>query len=102
MEKALYDASVVPLEIMRTIHKAMKLLAVLEEKGSRIAVSDAGVGILFAQAALNGASLNIFINTKLMKDRERAEELNHKADALIEAGEGLREEVYQSVIGKIR
>ena len=102
MEKALYDASVVPLEIMRTIHKAMKLLAVLEEKGSRIAVSDAGVGILFAQAALNGASLNIFINTKLMKDRERAEELNHKADALIEAGECLREEVYQSVIGKIR
>ncbi|MEY8410731.1 cyclodeaminase/cyclohydrolase family protein [Lachnospiraceae bacterium 62-26] len=102
MEKALYDASVVPLEIMRTIHKAMKLLSVLEEKGSRIAVSDAGVGILFAQAALNGASLNIFINTKLMKDRERAEELNHKADALIEAGECLREEVYQSVIGKIR
>lgn len=102
MEKALYDASVVPLEIMETIHKSMQLLAVLEEKGSRIAVSDAGAGILFAQAALEGASLNIFINTKLMKDRERAGKLNHRAEALIREGERLRDQVYQKVLEKIR
>lgn len=102
MEEALYAASVVPLEIMETIHEAMGFLSVLEEKGSRIAVSDAGVGILFAQAALNGASLNVFINTKLMKDRKRAEELNQKANALIQEGERLRDQVYQRVLGKIR
>lgn len=102
MEAALYDASIVPLEIMETIHKSMEVLSVLEEKGSRIAVSDAGVGILFAQAALNGASLNVFINTRLMKDREQAEALDHKAEALIQEGECLRDQVYQRVLEKIR
>ena len=55
MESALYDASVAPLEIMETVLASMDLLEVLGEKGSRLALSDVGVGILFAQAALEGA-----------------------------------------------
>ena len=72
MEKALYEASIVPLQIMRTVSKVIGLLKILGEKGSRIAVSDVGVAVLFARAALEGASLNIYINTRLMKDREQA------------------------------
>lgn len=102
MEKVLYEASIVPLQIMETVYEAMKDLEVLGEKGSRIAVSDVGVGILFAKAALEGASLNIFINTKSMKNRERAEELNTKADTLIELGRQLTEKVYAGVLEKIR
>ena len=102
MEAALYEASIVPLKIMETVFKSMDLLKVLAEKGSKIAVSDVGVGILFAQAALEGASLNIFINTKLMKHRESAEELNAKAESLITAGRALRDEVYGDVLGKIK
>ena len=86
MEGALYDASVVPIEIMETVLEVMRLLKILGEKGSRIAVSDVGVGVLFAQAALEGASLNVFINTKLMKDRERAEKLNQKTESMIAEG----------------
>ena len=37
------------------------------EKGSRIALSDAGVGATLLKSALQGASLNIYINTKSMK-----------------------------------
>ena len=102
MEQALYEASVVPLKIMETVFQSMDLLKLLAEKGSKIAVSDVGVGILFAQAALEGASLNIFINTKLMKQRERAGELNAKAEKLIETGRALRDEVYADVLGKIK
>ncbi|MEZ3488373.1 MAG: cyclodeaminase/cyclohydrolase family protein [Lachnospiraceae bacterium] len=102
MEEALYGASIVPLKIMETVRRSMELLSVLEEKGSRIAVSDAGVGILFAQSALEGASLNIFINTKLMKNREQAEELNRRAEALIQEGQLLKDQVYQAVRRKIR
>ena len=86
MEGALYDASVVPIEIMETVLEVMRLLKILGEKGSRIAVSDVGVGVLFAQAALEGASLNVFINTKLMKDRGRAEKLNQKTESMIAEG----------------
>lgn len=102
MEEALYEASVVPVEIMETIFKVMSLLEPLGEKGSRIAVSDVGVGILFAQAALEGASLNVFINTKLMKDRERAEELNKYTEKLIQKGRERQQRIYQSVLEKIK
>ena len=87
---------------METILKTMECLEILGEKGSRIAVSDVGVGVLFAQAALEGASLNVFINTKLMKDRKQAEELNRKADALIREGTFYRQRIYAEVLGKIR
>ncbi len=102
LEKALYEASVVPLELMETLLKVMECLKLLGEKGSRLAVSDVGVGILFAQAALEGASLNVFINTKLMKNYERAQELNQKAEALIQEGTKFQEGIYQEVCAKIR
>lgn len=102
LEQALYEASIVPMDIMETILKTMRLLKVMGEKGSKIAISDVGVGILFAQAALEGASLNVFINTNLMKDQGRAEELNQKADAMICEGRELKEEIYAGVLAKIR
>ena len=71
------------------------------EKGG-LAVSDAGVAILFAQAALEGASLNIFINTKMMKDQEEAERLNYLADQLIATGKELKETTYDAVLNGIR
>ena len=61
-----------------------------------------GVGVLFAQAALEGASLNVFINTKLMKDRKRAEELNQKAESMIAEGRELKEIIYPDVLGHIQ
>ena len=102
MEKALYEASIVPLQIMRTVSKVIGLLKILGEKGSRIAVSDVGVAVLFARAALEGASLNIYINTRLMKDREQAEKLNRESDELIQEARILQEEIYAGVLAKIR
>ena len=66
MEEALLKASLVPLQIMETVLEAIAVLEVMAEKGSRIAVSDAGVGVQFCRSALLGASMNVFINTKLM------------------------------------
>jgi formiminotetrahydrofolate cyclodeaminase len=76
LEKALKAASEVPFEIMQKSVEAMEIHKELAEKGTRIAVSDVGVGVLFCKAALMGAGLNVFINTKLMKDRAYAENLN--------------------------
>lgn len=102
METALREACRVPLEIMEVSIEVMELLQGLEEKGSRLAVSDAGVGILFAKTSLEGASLNVFINTRLMKDRQYAEELNQRADAWIARGRTLEQQVYHGVLEKIR
>ena len=56
--------------------EALELIAVCAEKGSVMAVSDAGVAASLCRSALEGASLNVFINTQPMKDREYAERLN--------------------------
>ena len=102
MENALYEASVVPMSIMETVLAAAKELEILVEKGSKLAVSDVGVGILFAQAAIEGASLNVYINTKSMKDRERAAALDAKADAIIAEGAALKARIYDGVLAAIK
>ena len=102
MENALYEASVVPMSIMETVLAAAKELEVLVEKGSKLAVSDVGVGILFAQAAIEGASLNVYITTKSMKDRERAAALDAKADAIIAEGAALKARIYDGVLAAIK
>lgn len=102
MESALYEASVVPMEIMETVLSSMDLLETLGEKGSRLALSDVGVGILFAQAALEGASLNVFINTRLMKERSQAEELNARADRMIAEGREKKERIYSQVLQSVK
>ena len=102
MEKALLDASSAPLALMEKIVEALVLVYRLSEIGSRIAISDAGVGAQMCKAALNGASLNVFINTKLMKDRAVAEEMNQKADRLLEKGNALADQAYANVVAAVR
>lgn len=102
MEAALLDASKTPLELMEKIYESMLILQRLSVVGSSLAISDVGVGIQMAKAALNGASLNVFINTKLMKNTDAAKDFNAKADELLDKGNKLADDVYATVVGRIR
>lgn len=102
MEEALKKASEVPLEIMEKACEAISLHTELAVKGSRLAVSDVGVGALFCKSALMGASLNVFINTRLMKDRALAAQLERRADELIKKGCAEADAAYAQVEAAIR
>jgi formiminotetrahydrofolate cyclodeaminase len=102
MEKALKEASLTPVALMEKILEALKILERLSVVGSRLAISDVGAGVQLCKAALNGASLNVFINTKLMKDTETAEELNTRTDALLIEGNELADRIYEEVVDAIR
>lgn len=102
LEKNLLSASLVPLQMMGKTMEVLKDLDVLEEKGSRMAVSDVGVAAQFARSAVTGAVMNIYINTRSMKDREKAEELNREADALLRDGIYLADQIYGRVQEKLR
>lgn len=102
MEKALLSACEVPLEIMKTCASAIDLIAEFAEKGSRLAVSDAGCGAILCGAALQAASLNVFINTKAMKNRERADKFNAEADALLKKYVTESRTIYATVAESLR
>lgn len=102
MEAALKDAAIVPLEIMKKCCEAIDLQAEFAEKGSRLAVSDAGCGVILCKSALQAAGLNVFINTKIMKDRELAEKIEAEADAMLLEYTVKADEVYACVFSTLR
>lgn len=102
MAVVLKDACEVPLEIMKTCASGLDLMKEFAEKGSRIALSDAGVGATLLKSALQGASLNIYINTKSMKDRVLAQQLNDETDSLRKTYEKKADEIFENVCNEIR
>lgn len=102
MEAALKTACGVPMDIMRACAEAIDIIAEFAAKGSRLAVSDAGCGAVLCRAAMEAASLNVYINTKSMQDREAALALEEEADALLEKYTGAAEAIYAEVIAGIR
>lgn len=101
LQQALIGACEVPLDIMRTCARVVDLAEMLAEKGSRLAVSDAGVSVLFAKAALQGASLNVLINCASMKDRARAEEYLEEVDRLLDTYTKRADRVYEMVVKEL-
>ena len=102
MEEALKTACSVPMDIMRACTKAIELHEELAAKGSALALSDVGVGVVFCKSALMGASLNVFINTKSMTDKTYAAGIETEADALLTKYCALADAIYGSVISRLR
>jgi len=102
MEDALKLACTVPMDIMRACAKAIELHEDFAKKGSVLAISDAGVGVVFCKAALQGASLNVFINTGSMADKGYAAGIESEADALLEKYCAMADDIYNSVVARIR
>jgi formiminotetrahydrofolate cyclodeaminase len=83
MEACLRDACSVPMQIMEACCEAIDVHAEFAAKGASIAISDVGCGVIACKAALQAASLNVFLNTMSFTDREYAEEINAKANAML-------------------
>ncbi len=102
MAIVLKDACSVPMEIMEKCCEAIDIIAEFAAKGSALAISDAGVGVAFCKAALKGASLNVYINTKSMADKELASSLNAKCDRMLEEYTAKADKIFDSVLGRLK
>lgn len=102
MEENLLAASLVPVKILEKSVEMLDALEVLAGKGSRLAVSDVGVGVQFIRTALLGGVMNVYINTKSMKNREKAQELNRYAERLVEEGTKRADRIYEAVLQKLK
>ena len=97
LEKATVTACQVPVRIMELCCEAMEAIAVFAAKGSRLAVSDAGCAAVCVKAALQAASLNVFINTKTLKDRALAEEMNARCLGMLETCGAMADGIFETV-----
>ena len=98
MEASLLAASLIPMQIMETCMEMLAILSALAEKGSRMAISDVGVGVQFIRASLTGAAMNVFINTGSMKNRDEAERPNERAQLMIDRGTEAADEIYDKIL----
>ena len=97
LEEATVAACAVPMKIMALCCEAIDAIAVFAAKGSRLAVSDAGCGAVCCKAALQSASLNVFINTKSLKNRKVAEQMNAEANDMLERYCALADDIFETV-----
>ncbi len=101
MQAALKVATDVPMSIAEGAVKVMDLCMPSAEKGNKWAVSDAGVAVLMAEAALRSAALNVLINLGTLKDEAFVADRRAKLEALLEGKGIMRDEIYDYVVGKL-
>ncbi len=97
MENALKLACEVPIDIVKTCYEAIKLHEELVDKGSKLALSDVGVGIQCLRAALLSGQLNVLININSIKDEEYVKNIRSEIDELVSKGTKICDEVYAKV-----
>ena len=97
LEGVLKDASTAPYEIVVKANETAKILERLAVIGSRLAISDVGVAAAACSTAAKGAAMNVYINTKSMKNRDYAENLNKKTFALVDETVAICDKVYEDV-----
>lgn len=101
MEPALLKAAEAPLEIMRKCAEALELISGYAAKGSALAISDAGCAAALCGAAMEAAALNVKINTKSMKNRAVADNINAEMNELLQKYFAFSQEIYNDVSGRL-
>ena len=84
MERCLRTAAGAPFEILKQCCRVVELDERLAVIGSRLAVSDAATSAMLAHGAIYGAAINVKVNTRLMKDRQYADDLDRETAGLTE------------------
>ncbi len=83
IQDATLYAAQVPLRTMKESMKVFEICRAMVLEGNPNSVSDAGVGVLAARAAVLGAGMNVKINAGSLKDRSVADALIAEANELI-------------------
>ena len=101
MEAALAGAAGVPLQIMKKCCEALDMIEIYAQKGSVLAVSDAGCAAVLCKAAMESAALNVYINTKAMEDKGLASAMNLEVQNMLDKYCAKAEGIYKTVAGRL-
>ena len=101
IQQALQKATDVPLDCAKACAKVIDLCRQIADKGNPNVISDVGVGVLAADAALKSAALNVYINAGSIKDKKFAEKRLEALHEILKNVEGKANSVYELVKTKL-
>jgi formiminotetrahydrofolate cyclodeaminase len=101
IQAALKVAADVPLACARLCADVIRLTSPMARDGNRNVISDAGVAVLAAEAALRSAALNVYVNLGAIKDPEFTDSRQAQLAAVLDGTRELTEEVYAIVKGRM-
>jgi methenyltetrahydrofolate cyclohydrolase len=90
IQESLKRATETPLRTARAAAAILPLCQPVAERGNQAAVSDVGVAVLLAEAAIRSALLNVEINTRTLEDAIYVRQVRAEVDRLTD---GLQAEV---------
>jgi len=102
IQESLIKAAKVPLKVAYKCLDILSLSKEVAEKGNINVISDAGVAVLMAEAALKSAILNVKINLRMIKDEKVRIELSSSIREILLKEKGQKEKVLEIVEEKIR
>lgn len=102
MQEALLVAISAPIEIVRISYEAIKLHEELAKKGSKLAVSDVGCGVVCLKAAMQSGWLNVMINLKSIHDEAYVKSVEDELLPKIAEGEKLADAIYADVVSQLK
>lgn len=101
MQGALKEATEVPLSVAERCAQVVELSLPAAEMGNQWAVSDAGVGVLLADASMRAALLNVYINLSSIKDKDYVQQTLAHVETITGGKDEFRERVLKIVREKI-
>ena len=101
IQAALKEATDVPLACAQLCADVIELCRPVAEKGNLNVISDAGVAVLAAHAALRSAALNVYINIGGIRDEEFVRDRRDKLEFVLSGAGVATETVYELVKSKL-
>ena len=101
IQAALKEATDVPLACAQLCADVIELCRPVAEKGNLNVISDAGVAVLAAHAALRSAALNVYINIGGIRDVEFVNDRREKLEFVLSGAGVATETVYELVKSKL-
>jgi glutamate formiminotransferase/formiminotetrahydrofolate cyclodeaminase len=101
IQAATRHAIIIPFTVMEAIYDLLPVLEAMVKEGNPNSVSDGGVGMLCARAAMHGAWLNVQINASGYKDKAELEDLLIKGFQMAEQADQIERNLIAVVKRKI-
>lgn len=102
MEGLLENAANVPIKVMEEAIETIELIGDIGNTTTKLAKSDLGVAASTIESCLRSSILNVYINTKGLKNREKAILINQKAEKLLDYGIEKCTYIYNDIKNQIK